>query len=84
MSQGVYNSKVLITPYDLVNRISKLRCDLSLTVVETSASAFGFSLRTTRSLVQFRKVSAETVLHPENTQWQCVPVCVCVCIRSGY
>ncbi len=85
--KGIYNSKVLITPYDPVNRISKLRCDLSLTVVESSVSVFGFSLTTTCSLVQFRKeVSMERVLLPENTPWQCVRVCVyvCVCVRAGY
>lgn len=42
VSGGVYNSLVLITPCNLANRISKLRCDLSLTVAEASLYVCSF------------------------------------------
>ena len=74
---GVYNSKVLITPHDPANRISKLRCDLSLTGGDVNESVWFVS----ENEVQFGSVQRGSLCRektPNGSVCVCVRVCVCV------
>lgn len=69
--RGVYNSKVLITPHDRVNRISKLRCDLSLTGGDVNESVWFVS----DNEVQLGSVQRGSLCREKTPNGS---VCVCV------